>query len=133
MSTSHPSGRIGLALALLIAFVGNERAYGKIDNRPRPVYMFKKGDRFITPDSRRSLALYAVEDGKRIRRFAAAGLLDRAFAVSADEKFLAAGGDEIAVWNVETGEKLWSAASATARGDTVGSFAHNGKSLTVHT
>jgi len=89
-------------------FPGHVRATS-ISNAPRPARLLSGCRKFIAQDARNSLALYRASDGQVLQRYQARDSIGR-FDVTTDERLLLTVTREgsIELWNIETGEQLWS-------------------------
>lgn len=103
------------ALVFTIAWTAVAQAR-MIDTSPRVAILLPKSQRFLARDTWTSVALYTYESGSPVRRFDA---IESIFDIDAslDEKTLVAvhhGG--VSVWDVDTGQRLWSKSFRDAKG-----------------
>jgi hypothetical protein len=106
--TAHRYRRCCLLAILVVGHIVTPAPATTIDTSPRHAILLGKSARFLAQDAWDSVALYAVADGRLVRRFPA-GQRVNAIDVTADEGLLlvAGAGGGIGVWDLETGTKVW--------------------------
>jgi DNA-binding beta-propeller fold protein YncE len=126
-----------LCVTTILLFVGfwNASLHATtIDMSPRPAILLPKSEQFIAQDAMNSLALYRYGEGEPVRRFQVGPSINE-IDVTADEQMLLIACDtgEVSVWNIETGERIWSKPpSKTGLTYIYGAaFSQDGRSLAV--
>jgi hypothetical protein len=106
---TYRPGLVCAVIALLLTGVVTCDGWGKSPNPlPHGALFLPGAQRFVAQDDTDSLALYSTSDGAVLRRFPAPSGV-KSIALSPDgTRLLVVEVDDIALWDVEAGERRWS-------------------------